>query len=1408
MATRFMITGRNDRFGRWGIAGRKSMEGYRLPLGRRERLSAMPLPHLSNRGPSSIRVAIAVIVGLLVATAFPPLGGTASAEPGPPGAPTGVVAALVDGVVQVSWSAPEDDGGAPLTGYSVTAEPGGLVATTTGATSTNINNFTYGTAYTFAVAATNGHGTGPVSEPSASFTPRTVPGAPTTLTAVGADGAATVSWTPPQGNGGSPIERYTVTAHPGGATATTQGAATATVTGLSNGTAYTFNVTATNAVGTGPTSVPSAAVTPLAVPGAPTNVVAAPAPGSATVSWTAPTNDGGSPITGYTVTSSPGGVVVSTSGSTSAMVTGLDNGTAYTFTVVATNAVGIGAASIPSAAQMPATVPVAVTAVTAVAGDGSAVVGWTPPATNGGSPVTTYAVTVSPGGSVVTSTASTATVTGLTNGSTYTFTVVASNAIGAGPVSAPSAAIVPASRPQPPTGLQALPGNGQAVITWAAPVSDPQAPVTGYQIIATTSGMTWTVAAPATATTVGPLTNGISTTFVVRSVNRIGSSPDSAPSPGVSPHQLDASVCVNHTIAWTGAALDGAWSNPNNWSPAQLPGVNDRLCLPPGSTPRISASTSIGSLVIHEGAVLEVSVAAASGFDIRGSTTNNGVIRVTAVGGFQLGCGVTLTNNGLIQVTATGGSPSSDTFTGTCGWPNTGRLYNGPTGTVESWAPSRTGINGWIVAESDGLVTARAGVLNWYSVIPGATGAPLDGVSNGRFASDGGTTRLFSVNAGPGTQFSNEVVVAGPLTGEVSLPGSVTLIVDGGSLNAQIAGPGWVLAKTGSIGGTISGNLRVEPTTDRAVSLGSLSVAPTGVVVLTRRAQVNGSVTNNGTMHVVGETGLYLSCGSLVTNGGLLQLDPGSAAGTTFTFGVNQTDYCMRWPGFYNAPSGRFESNTANTVTFAMTGTENDGIVVANAGLINWPGGSAGSTPPTDGVSAGSFGGGDGLTNIGGVVGGPGTSLGRNVMVVGSLGGTVTIPEGVTVVGCSFYDAINVALSGAGWLEMKCGGVVGTVIGNVRLAGGTIGGFGQVTTVTAGASLAFTKDGRFKGTVVNNATITIPETFKLDVEASLTNNGIIRVTGPQGMLLRCSTVIINNGLIEVAATGGSSSTFTAEYGSTCAAPAWEASVYNAPTGTIANFSPRSVSWPSPLENDGLMVAHAGVLSGGGASRPPGDGISTGRYHADGGGAVNIGSGVLSAATQYGDGVFITGYVTGTISLPENSTLTLGGGTLDADLTGPGWLTATGGFLSRVTGQVRVVGPVSTGSFYSYWSPVTIAAGGTVEVATGSLNIRPGASTNLGTVRILGTIRALHELQRDADQLRPAAGRIHGRAARDVYGRWPELLPVRGGEARPRQRAGRHLRKLGGIDPLHRLDRQRAQPRSHRRTSRHLALEGV
>ena len=102
---------------------------------------------------------------------------------------------------------------------------------------------------------------------------------------------------------------------------------------------------------------------PLLVPGAPTNVTAVPGDGHAAVSWTAPA-DGGSPITQYTVTSDPGEQAATVDGTTTtAVVTGLSNGTPYTFTVTATNAVGAGASSAPSDAIVPANLPPAVQAI-------------------------------------------------------------------------------------------------------------------------------------------------------------------------------------------------------------------------------------------------------------------------------------------------------------------------------------------------------------------------------------------------------------------------------------------------------------------------------------------------------------------------------------------------------------------------------------------------------------------------------------------------------------------------------------------------------------------------------------------------------------------------------------------------------------------------------------------------------------------------------------------------------------------------------------------------------------------------------------------------------------------------------------------------------------------------------------
>src|SRR4029450_6675514 len=142
--------------------------------------------------------------------------------------------------------------------------------------------------------------------------------------ATAGDAHARVSWTVPGANG-SPITGYTVTASPGGKAVTVAGdATTATITGLSNGTAYSFTVKATNAVGDSPASQASNEVTPKApatAPSAPTGVSATAGDAQARVSWTA-AGANGSPITGYTVTSVPGGKSVTVAGdATTATIT-------------------------------------------------------------------------------------------------------------------------------------------------------------------------------------------------------------------------------------------------------------------------------------------------------------------------------------------------------------------------------------------------------------------------------------------------------------------------------------------------------------------------------------------------------------------------------------------------------------------------------------------------------------------------------------------------------------------------------------------------------------------------------------------------------------------------------------------------------------------------------------------------------------------------------------------------------------------------------------------------------------------------------------------------------------------------------------------------------------------------------
>lgn len=270
-----------------------------------------------------------------------------------PSAPQSVTATAGAGSATVSWAAPASTGGSAITGYTVTGTPGGT-CTVTGLTCT-ITGLTAGTSYTFTVRASNANGAGTVSAASNAVVPTaSVPGAPTGVTATAGNTQATVTWVAPASTGGAAITGYTVTSASTllGApvrTCTTTGALSCTVTGLTNGTPYTFTVTATNSAGTGAASAASAVVTPTGtVPTEPRNVSATAGNASAVVTWSAPTNPGSSAVTGYTVTSTPGGRTCTTTGALTCTVSGLTNETPYFFTVTATNASGTSAASTAS----------------------------------------------------------------------------------------------------------------------------------------------------------------------------------------------------------------------------------------------------------------------------------------------------------------------------------------------------------------------------------------------------------------------------------------------------------------------------------------------------------------------------------------------------------------------------------------------------------------------------------------------------------------------------------------------------------------------------------------------------------------------------------------------------------------------------------------------------------------------------------------------------------------------------------------------------------------------------------------------------------------------------------------------------------------------------------------------------
>ena len=486
-----------------------------------------------------------------------------------PVAPTNIVATGGNALANITWSASSDNGGSPIISYRITSTPGNNRLTVGNVTSARFAGLTNGTPYTFTVSAINTIGSSVESTSSNSITPLSAPSAPTITTVTPGVGSITVEWSEPD-NGGTPITGYTVGDVIGNSAdssvtidasgnilsslvpdptntqlitnASLISARKITITGLTASSLYSFRVSATNIVGTSDDSTASSETSTLGVPGAPTITNAAAGARSAVITWTAPTSTGGSPITLYTITSTPGNITATSSTVTPTTVSGLSDNTSYTFVIKATNSAGDSLDSDPSSSIITFNLPGVPTGLSATSSTGAILLSWTAPANTGGTPITGYNIYdasgniynsstnafVSDTGLITTTSNLTINITGLTDGSTYTFSIKAVNL--AGLSSAVSFASITLGLPTAPLNFSGVSGNTQIIFSWQVPSSNGGSPITGYQIADSSGNIVYDGTGNiAITTTITGLTNGTSYIYKISALNSRGASSYSAP---------------------------------------------------------------------------------------------------------------------------------------------------------------------------------------------------------------------------------------------------------------------------------------------------------------------------------------------------------------------------------------------------------------------------------------------------------------------------------------------------------------------------------------------------------------------------------------------------------------------------------------------------------------------------------------------------------------------------------------------------------------------------------------------------------------------------------------------------------------------------------------------------------------
>lgn len=214
---------------------------------------------------------------------------------------------------------------------------------------------------------------------------------------------------------------------------------------------------------------------------APTNVQADAGNSEVSITWDNPPIADLSNIESFTVTGNPEGTCTTTTNS--CLIGGLTNGTAYTFSVVANYTGGnVSISSDSSPTVIPASPPSPPLTVQATATAGQATITWQQPSSNGGSSITEYKVTSTPDSRTCTTNTLSCSIGELTNGTTYQFTVSASNAIGESDQSVPSNEVTPLATPAPPSSFTITSvGSGEINASWVTP-DNGGSEIVGYEI--------------------------------------------------------------------------------------------------------------------------------------------------------------------------------------------------------------------------------------------------------------------------------------------------------------------------------------------------------------------------------------------------------------------------------------------------------------------------------------------------------------------------------------------------------------------------------------------------------------------------------------------------------------------------------------------------------------------------------------------------------------------------------------------------------------------------------------------------------------------------------------------------------------------------------------------------------------